>query len=451
MTSKRSNDVTVQSVNNITSSMPHSSQSLTHMIPASSQPDKVETCNEQVSLKSNPTCKHSTPNCIPVKCDNIKNSVEKEKASSYSNDKTRIVENGCIETVRDNVFSMESDDTKLYAQPSAAVSVPPSDTGRKGSFMITRVVAKDLPEDLDDTANTEDANSVVMDLSRLTDQMITEVPSSTDTLHTPDEEVPPWPSSPRVGVITNPMLSPSNLHDDAHSRFRIVKIESRDRWHRGRWTCHDFADPPVERETTHLSGSGDNGASSVAASVGAPIYYIPGIHDNCKSPFGIVYCNTGVPVLEPNPLTSPLYTRGLQFFVESADASVTIQETGLLVNSSVSSVVARTIDVHNQSITPGDVSSSPAVRQLFSNDTGRSLSRPLSASSSDIVVDKLQPQVQISDSASACQATGNLPSVGSATNLVSVGGVLSRTNSQIIPLDAMMSATLNLAVGGESK
>jgi hypothetical protein len=453
MASDGTSSVTTLPISEVTSCMAYDTQSLTKTVPVSSQPCTGRTNDEQDLCVSNPVIKQNIQTSVPVKSNFGKILMEKETDTFYPGDTMIISENGCSESAENNVFSTGNDDVKLFEVSPVANSVLASEAGRKGSFMITRVVAKDVLEDLDDTTNTEDVNSVAMDVSRLTDLMMTEVPSSTDTLHTPDEEIP-WPTSPRVGIVKNPMLSPADIHEDAHSRFRIVKIESRDRWHRGRWTCHDFADP-IERDVNQLSGTGADGASCTTASIGPSIYYIPGIHDNCKSPFGIVYCDTGVPVLEPSLLTSPLYTRGLQFFAESTDAGVTVQTTSAVVNNS-SSV---DFDAQNMSITSGSISNNnessvsdtglPASK-LFSDNAKESLCSLLSASS-ETVMNKIPLQLQTSDDVSACQLTGNLPSVGSATNLASVGNVLSRTNSQILPLDAMMSATLNLAASNESK
>lgn len=184
---------------------------------------------------------------------------------------------------------------------------------KKSSFQITKVITKnkddvDVVDDLDET-NTEDISSGLLDSSKMTDA--DQEPSSADTLHSPGAD-DLWPLPSAVSKLPSAVTEPKEKVVDTHSRFKIVKIESKDRTKKGRWTCMDFADP----EHTEKSDEQGTGNSSATNS----IYYIPGTDDQSKSPFAaaIVY-NQGHPVLEPNLLKSPLYVNDgsfqqLQFF-----------------------------------------------------------------------------------------------------------------------------------------
>lgn len=182
-----------------------------------------------------------------------------------------------------------------------AISVSNQQKQKKSSFQITKVITKnkddaDAVDDLDET-NTEDISSGLLDSSKMTDA--DQEPSSADTLHSPGAD-DLWPLPSAMNKLPSAVTEPKEKVVDTHSRFKIVKIESKDRTKKGRWTCMDFADP----EHTEKSDEHGTGNSSATNS----IYYIPGADDQSKSPFAaaIVY-NQGHPVLEPNLLKSPLY------------------------------------------------------------------------------------------------------------------------------------------------
>lgn len=213
-----------------------------------------------------------------------------------------------------------------------ASSVSNQQKQKKSSFQITKVITKnkddvDVVDDLDET-NTEDISSGLLDSSKMTDA--DQEPSSADTLHSPGAD-DLWPLPSAMSKLPSAVTETKEKVVDTHSRFKIVKIESKDRTKKGRWTCMDFADP----EHTEKSDEHGMGNSSATNS----IYYIPGTDDQSKSPFAaaIVY-NQGHPVLEPNLLKSPLYVNDgafqqLQFFPRpylGANQSISISDQEIL-------------------------------------------------------------------------------------------------------------------------
>lgn len=277
---------------------------------------------------------------------------------------------------------------------------------RKGSFMITDILKKD--EDLDDSDNA------VLD-----DQPDTSEAAESPKMAQVLDDSLPW-ASPAV-------MSPS----DSYSRFRIVKIESRDRWHRGRWTCHDFADPP-ERVKVEQTVDSESNADNATRN-GPSIYYIPGVQDALMSPFGIVYSTGGHPILEANLLpSSPRYTRGSHFF--SSNLSAVDDTTEDIPQSEMTGVQfsserISTVDQPNV-VAVGH----SAARRLFASGENNTLtplkisvSAPLQNNSQDDERNKLLVARQLSNSMSLMADV--------------VQKSVDQTSPQT-PLDVMMSATL---------
>jgi len=218
-------------------------------------------------------------------------------------------------------YSIKSEESLSAATKNDRLPVDPLQFGhgaaatRKGSFVITDILQHD-DEELDDTDST-------LHSSLWADQPVAHEVAETPKRTRSSDDSLSWVSPP---VVDN--VSPT----DSSSRFRIVKIESRDRWHRGRWTCHDFADPPEHVETEQMAEN-DSGTSSMSRS-GPPIYYIPGAQDALKSPFGIVYSTGGHPILEANLLpASPRYARGPRFFSDILPTSTQSDVTGMQFSS----------------------------------------------------------------------------------------------------------------------
>ncbi|XP_074658461.1 uncharacterized protein LOC141911361 isoform X2 [Tubulanus polymorphus] len=150
-------------------------------------------------------------------------------------------------------------------------------TKKRSAFQITSVTTRgavalehlrddpdaDSMDDLDDT-HTEDISSEILDWSKTTDMELD--PSSEDTL--------------QLGS------KPSTAVADPQSRFRVVKIESKEPFKRGRWVCFDFFDPPSDKSSESRGGMdtdrevGGSGNSSASSS----IHFVHGVDDPSKNP-----------------------------------------------------------------------------------------------------------------------------------------------------------------------
>jgi len=269
---------------------------------------------------------------------------------------------------------------------------------RKSSFVITDIVRSD--EEPDDADNTLHAD-------QLAASEVTESPRGTQTL------------DGNFSWVSSPVVADMSLND-TYSRFRIVKIESRDRWHRGRWTCHDFADPP-ERVKTGQTVENDSTASSVSKN-GPSIYYIPSTQDALRSPFGIVYNTGGHPVLEANFLASPKYARGSRFFTGSflSPDDVTEDRKGSAVTG---------MDLSSQRTSAADHQEQvghSAARKLFPSDESN-VFVPLEISVSECGRNDVEDTRTVSRQLS---------------NILLTAVDAQRTAGQTSPLDVMMSVTL---------
>jgi len=281
---------------------------------------------------------------------------------------------------------------------------------RKSSFVITDIHQSD--EDFDDVDTTLHSSLVVDQLDG------SEVDGSPKGAQMMDGSLS-WVSSP---VVSGMSLT------ESYSRFRIVKIESRDRWYRGRWTCHDFADPP-ERVKTEQMVESDNAASSINRN-GHPIYYIPGAQDALRSPFGIVYNTGGHPVLEANLLpSSPKYARGSRFFSGNLptleDTSEDMPESEL-TRVHFSSQRISAVDQHQPV-------GHTAARKLFVSDESNTF-MPLSVAVSES--GRNNSENTTSKTNESC-VSRQLSSI-----LLMTADAAQKTTGQTSPLDVMMSATL---------
>jgi len=291
-------------------------------------------------------------------------------------------------------YSVKSEESVNATMKNDQLSVDPLQFGRgvagtrKGSFVITDIRQHD--EELDDADQPTPCEVAEMQKR----------PQSLD-------ESLPWVSPPEVDDVSS---------TDSNSRFRIVKIESRDRWHRGRWTCHDFADPP-EHVKTEQTVESDDSASSMSRN-GPPIYYIPGVQDALRSPFGIVYSSGGHPILEANLLpSSPRYARGSRLFADRLPTPDTMQSD--VTRMQLSSQRISAVDQREP------VGQSAARKLLFNNKfvpLRVSVSESLQNNTEDTKVESLISR-QIS-------------------NTLLMTADVQKTAGQTSPLDAMMSARL---------
>ena len=210
---------------------------------------------------------------------------------------------------------------------------------KKGSFQITKVVTKSsgVNDDLDDPdeTNTEDLSSEIVDVSKTTD-IEHDMSSTEDTVTSlgqgqedvsreagktyqqiPNQTAPP-PSQNNQQILQTQVSQdqePTDNVNTVQSRFRVVKIESKEPFKRGRWMCLDYIDPPSSEKATVTDrtekpnheevGSGNSSASS-------SIHYVHGVDDPSKNPLlaNIVHAE-GHPILEPQAI-HPLQNGGGQ-------------------------------------------------------------------------------------------------------------------------------------------
>ena len=203
---------------------------------------------------------------------------------------------------------------------------------KKSSFVITGVVVAksgldhgneecDSLDDLDETCetHTEDVSSDILDLSKNTD--IEPDPSSTEDV-SPNLEEPPRDAALTLGTRITDMTS----------RFKVVKIESKEPFQRGRWTCLDFLDPPAEKADKVIEEVG-SGNSSAASS----IHYVHGVDDPAKNPLGptVVHAE-GPPIVEPQPVhpvvSQPALQNGEYTPAPMSQASKSTSNLGILTS-----------------------------------------------------------------------------------------------------------------------
>jgi len=284
--------------------------------------------------------------------------------------------------------------------------LPFASGARKSSFVITDIHRSD--EEIDDVDTT-------LHSSLLVDQL-----DGSEGGESPKRsQILSWVSPP---VVSGMSLT------ESYSRFRIVKIESRDRWYRGRWTCHDFADPPERVKTEQMVESDDNAASSINRN-GPSIYYIPGAQDALRSPFGIVYNTGGHPVLGANLLpSSPKYARGSQFFSGSLP---TLDDTSEDTPKSELSRVhfsSQRISAVDQREPVGHT----AARKLFVNDESNTF-MPLKVAVSESGHNNSEDTTGKSNESFVTRQL---------SSILLMTADAQKTTGQTSPLDVMMSATL---------
>ena len=170
--------------------------------------------------------------------------------------------------------TMPRDDLDYRASSNSPKSVMDGVPKKKGTFKITSVKLNDTGDadsmdDLDEshTELTEDYSSELLDASRTTDYE-QETPSAV-------EDIP----------LNNQGVRDVKEKSDMHSRFRVVKIETKEPFRRGRWFCHDFLDPQpsvnIDKSDTKINQDDTNSGSS---SAGSSIHYVYGVDDPAKNP-----------------------------------------------------------------------------------------------------------------------------------------------------------------------
>lgn len=111
------------------------------------------------------------------------------------------------------------------------------------------------------------------------------------------------------------ILNEEIKHSGVQSRFRIVKIESKGLFKRGRWTCRDFADPPEAKasDVAETQSAGSNNATE-------PVFYVQGAGHAVSQ---LIFYSEGHPVLESDALPC-----ASKLFIDEIASSISTTETG---------------------------------------------------------------------------------------------------------------------------
>jgi len=202
-------------------------------------------------------------------------------------------------SLNSNVYDVNSrEDTDQKMQGVSGQKSDGMFAKKKSTFKITSVTKSrgegqndadaDSMDDLDETveSHTEDISSEILDSSKYTDIGDQDTPLEENTQTTFGQESEVVPVNKEVNNINKEGKS-----TDAHStqtRFKVVKIETKEPFKRGRWTCHDLLDDHMidkseskivatDRDREEQANSGNSSASS-------SVHYVHGVDDPSKNP-----------------------------------------------------------------------------------------------------------------------------------------------------------------------
>ncbi|KAI0232859.1 hypothetical protein LSAT2_016853, partial [Lamellibrachia satsuma] len=255
-----------------------------------------------------------------------------ENTSSYNDTAAiramnhRSTELGRPEIMIDNEYEPQ------YAKSIQKIKSAEGPRKKSSSFQITRVVAKsgvldhanedgDSLDDLDET-NTEDLSSDFQDISKNTDFCDQSIDEHAVVSYTkPDEPLASSftdeasatqikcsgvssINSPVPAAQTTPVEHVKDKTADIQSRFKVVKIESKDPFKRGRWKCLDYLDPPTsDRPVDKADKPVDDVSGSSNSSTSSSVHYTSDVDDPGKLPqvANLAYTD-GHPIVEPMPI-----------------------------------------------------------------------------------------------------------------------------------------------------
>lgn len=188
---------------------------------------------------------------------------------------------------------------------------------RGGSGDLTQDNDLDSQDDLDETvdSHTEDLSSEIYDTNS----------KATDT----DNQ--------------DPLLTPEEVIKEKPARFKVVKVETKEPFKRGRWVCYDYLDAPEKPESKQEEIHVNSGNSSAANSV----HYVHGVDDPSKNPLLAGATGTMPSQSQPQPTavpdgSTPIKTQGEAFQpIQPAPSSQPGLTSVSQVNSSFSNHVAQ--------------------------------------------------------------------------------------------------------------
>ncbi|KAL8595578.1 hypothetical protein ACOMHN_025615 [Nucella lapillus] len=203
---------------------------------------------------------------------------------------------------------------------------------RGGSGDLTQDNDLDSQDDLDETvdSHTEDLSSEIYDTnSKATDLDIH------DPLLTPEEVI--RESEPK----------------EKPARFKVVKVETKEPFKRGRWVCYDYLDAPDKSENKQEEINVNSGSSSAANSV----HYVHGVDDPSKNPL-LAGATGTMPLLQQQPMHGDLSSAKLQGEALQQGQQASSSQSGLTSASQSSSSFANHVGM---SSVPAPYAAQPVV------------------------------------------------------------------------------------------
>jgi len=205
----------------------------------------------------------------------------------------------------------------VYQPHWSAVDGVSSLLPNKSVFQITSVVR-----------NSADGDNVVNEARKAESDISSVVTSEVDKMSTSQKQHDLTTTAEHPLPLAN-ILNKEIKHSGVQSRFRIVKIESKGLFKRGRWTCRDFADPPEAKagEVTETQSAGSSTTTE-------PVFYVQGAGHAVSQ---LIFYSEGHPVLESDALPC-----ASKLFIDEIAGSFSTAETG-------SALLCRPVAAHGSS------------------------------------------------------------------------------------------------------
>ncbi|XP_025079954.1 protein bunched, class 2/F/G isoform-like isoform X3 [Pomacea canaliculata] len=164
-----------------------------------------------------------------------------------------------------NLKDNSKDENELRSSQSYSKTDAPK---KKTTFKIIGVTYKSQRGGSGDLTQDNDGDSID-DLDETVDS------------HTEDYSSEFYDTSSRATDVDNQdPLTPEEVIKEKPVRFKVVKIESKEPFKRGRWMCYDYLDGPEKVENKQDEISVNSGSSSATNSV----HYVHGVDDPSKNP-----------------------------------------------------------------------------------------------------------------------------------------------------------------------
>ena len=170
----------------------------------------------------------------------------------------------------ENIYNPSKNDAPKKKSTFKITSITKNTSEKDGNEYLIHDNDLDSQDDLDETVDShnEETNSFLDSSSKYTDL------NNQDRLLSPDEII--------KDTISHEVLKdkPEEVVKEKPARFKVVKVETKEPFKRGRWICYDCLDLPEKNENKQEEIKVSSGSSSAANS----IHYIHGVDDLSKNP-----------------------------------------------------------------------------------------------------------------------------------------------------------------------